>query len=107
MKRYNKSIGYYKNYYNLNLMLCLNFYTFLNKKLNLFNRLNSYLISYPVLYKKINFFKFNCSIVKKTSTVFHLNQTIILEGYISRKKCIFTLPVFSFLNKIQIYNINN
>ena len=59
---------------------------------------------YPILYKKIFFLELSSTIIGKHNTkkASNLNQTVILEGSISSHKCIFTVPLFSFLNNLFI-----
>lgn len=104
MLQYNKKIGFYKNYYNMTFISYLKTYEFFSN--NLYNKnMNYCIITYPILYKKISFFRFSCNIVKKKRMKgkFNLNQTVILEGFISRNKCFLSIPVFSFINNIKPY----
>ena len=108
---YNKKIGYYRNYYNSLFFSYILPYSNIKGYYKAFNHDNLYkrnyiyscLIIYPILYKKLSFFQFNVKILKKRrmKNIFNLNQTIILEGTISRKKCSLSVPLFSFLNKIK------
>ncbi len=101
---YNKKIGYYNNYYNMTLISLLKTYNFFSN--NLYNKnMNYCIITYPILYKKISFFRFSCNIIKKKriNLKYNLNQTIILEGFISRNKCFLSVPVFSLINSIKPY----
>lgn len=104
MSLYNKKIGFYTDYYNMNLISFLKTYNFFSN--NLYNKnMNYCIITYPILYKKISFFRFSCNIVKqkRMKRKLNLNQTIILEGYISRNKCFLSVPVFSLINNIKPY----
>lgn len=106
---YNKKIGFYKNYYNSVFFSYILPYS--NTKNKMFNHDNLYksdyiyscLIIYPILYKKLSFFQFSTKIIKRKrmKNRLNLNQTIILEGTISKKKCSLSVPIFSFLSKIK------
>lgn len=104
MIKYNKKIGNYIHYYNTTLNNYIKNYNYFHNYLHS-DSLSYCLLSYPILYKKIYFFKFSCTILKKRKrkNVFFFNQTILLEGYLSKRKLFVTLPIFSFLNKMSIF----
>lgn len=103
---YNKKIGFLKNYYNMTFISFLKTYNFFSN--NLYDKdINYCVIIYPVLYKKMSFFKLSCNILKKkrmkSKNSFNLNQTVILEGFISRNKFFLSIPVFSLINNLKGY----
>ena len=111
ISHYNKKIGFYKNYYNSIFSSYILPYS--NKKTThklfhddlLYNihYLYSCLIIYPIIYKRLCFFTFPIRILKRKRmrNRLNLNQTVLIEGTISRKKCFLSVPIFSFLNKIK------
>lgn len=100
---YNKKIGFYQQHYHKLFAHTLYTDTFIGKYLSRLNGKGFYrVLSYPIFHKKMELFDFNCVIIKKTKkTHFLLNQTIFMEGFLSKQKLFVTFPVFSFLNKIQ------
>jgi len=103
---FNKKIGFYSNYYHLLLASYISPYSnnisslcYLKKK-----AIFSCVFIYPIIYKKIFFLELSSNIIgkHKMKKASNLNQTIILEGSISSHKCVFTVPLFSFLNNIFI-----
>jgi len=101
---YNKKVGNITQYYNNTIVSHLESYSMFFTKLYL-NKTSYCLITYPIFYKKISFFRFSCLILKKNKMKnrLNLNQTIVLEGIISRKKVLISVPVFSFLNTFSAY----
>jgi len=101
---YNKKIGNFKNYYKNTFILC--FKSYYDSRTKIYHRnIKHCILSYPILYKKISFFRFSCNVKRKRNMkhFYNLNQTIILEAYISREKCVFSVPVVSFINKTEVY----
>jgi len=103
---FNKKIGFYSNYYTILFSSYISPYSnnidslYKNKKKAIF----SCVFIYPILYKKIFFLELSSNIIGKHNAkkASNLNQTVILEGSISSHKCVFTVPLFSFLNNIFI-----
>lgn len=101
---FNKKLGFYNTYYNELFFSYILPYS--NDIMYLYNNkkkvTSSFLLVYPILYKKIFFLELSSHILKKKKMkqVFNLNQTLILEGSLSSHKCIFTVPIFSFLNSL-------
>ena len=60
------------------------------------------LLVYPIIYKKIFFLELSTIIKKKKKfkNIYNLNQTLILEGTVSSHKCLYSIPLFSFLNSV-------
>ena len=106
MSFFNKKIGFYSSYYNLLFSSYISPYS--NNIDSLYNYRKKVVFScvfiYPILYKKIFFLEMSSHIIgkHKTKKASNLNQTVILEGSISSHKCVFTVPLFSFLNNIFI-----
>jgi hypothetical protein len=104
---YNQKLGFYCNYYNELFFSYIIPYqekliSFYNLNQNLVT--NSCLLVYPILYKKVLFFEASSTILKrkKMKNKYNLNQTLILEGTVSSKKCIFTVPLFSFFYVLEL-----
>jgi hypothetical protein len=105
---YNKKIGFYKKYYDSVFFEYILRYSNTTGQLlskNTFyksNSISSCLVIYPVFYKRLSFFNFSAYILKKKrmKNRYNLNQTIILEGTISKTKCVYSIPLLSIDNKV-------
>lgn len=93
----NIKIGHYKNYYNS--IFYLKQVPFQKAFRDIYNvhRYNSFLVVYPIFYKKILFLEISTQIIKRRNMKqkYNLNQSLILEGTVSSKKCLLSVPVFS------------
>lgn len=98
----NNNIGFFQQYYDKHLANTLYTDQFLSKYLSKLNGKSFYrIMCYPIFHKKIVLFDFYCVIIKKTKKKsFLLNQTIFMEGFLSKQKLFVSFPVLSFLNKI-------
>lgn len=114
MLKYNVNIGYLKNFYNVSLSTYLhgNFIasssTFSMHYLKATSKRKKHgealYVVYPILYKK-NIFYVNCAsqlIRGKRLKTMNFNQSIIMEGSISSKKCSFTFPIQSIMHTIHL-----
>lgn len=112
MLKYNKNIGQYKSYYNLYLSTCISNHEIFQNEIDLHTlKLNSkkrkgtaIFIMYSIFYKKNIYFLSSASHVLRSKRLKsnNFNQSILMEGSFSSKKCTFSFALHSIINTIDL-----